>query len=139
MRAISRAALGVAALAMALAAATRAAAGGLGLQNTSRPVSKERWSWTVFLMGPAEELNDVECVEYELHSSFPEPRQRKCERGDPQQAFALTGEGWGVFDVRASVRFRDSRPPILLNHRLRFDAALQSDNAAQEIRPGWWK
>lgn len=91
----------------------------LTASNVATPAGPDRWRWTVFLKGSEEMLNAVECVEYTLHPTFGNRFQTVCQRGDSNQAFALTETGWGTFQVGIRVRARDGRQQEL-KHQLQF-------------------
>jgi hypothetical protein len=131
---------GLLAVALACLFASEGAGQGLSLQNTSRALREDWWSWTLFVTGPGDQLASVECVEYRLHPTFPNPVQKVCRLGDPDRAFALEAQGWGVFDVEASLTFKDpSRRPMPLRHRLRFDPLFLGGNTCRQTKPGWWE
>lgn len=120
-----------------------AAAQELKTTNTSRYLGNDRWSWTIFLTGPDEELNQVRCVEYTLHETFPDPVQVVCELGDRHQAFKLSAEGWGVFEVKIKVILKNEHS-LSLRHMLRFAAPRESPdvrpgNSSRQVRKGWWE
>ena len=67
----------------------------------------------------AEELNKIEYVEYHLHSSFKNPVKRVRKIGG---GFALSMKGWGTFNLKARVVFKDKNTnPLLLSHYLKFE------------------
>jgi transcription initiation factor IIF auxiliary subunit len=80
----------------------------LAVSNTSHFVGDGRYDWTVFIYGTRVTSNHVQCVEYTLHPTFPNPIRRVCVRGaDPQHAFPLSSNGWGGFTIGLRVFFRD--------------------------------
>ena len=84
------------------------AAQSVAVSNTSRYVGDGRYDWTVFVYGPRVAADQVRCVEYTLHPSFPNPVRRVCVRGkDVDHAFALSSNGWGEFTIALRVLFRD--------------------------------
>jgi transcription initiation factor IIF auxiliary subunit len=95
------------------------ASSGLKLENISEKRGEKLWGWTAFVNGPANVLAKIRCVEYTLHPSFPEPHQQVCKTADPSHPFALTAQGWGVFDLKASVVFHDGSVEQL-DHMLDF-------------------
>src|SRR5262245_17221090 len=90
-----------------LGLAPPAAAQEIASAHTSRYVGKGRWDWTVFIRAAPEVLARVECVEYTLHESFPDPRRRVCAQGDPAAPFALSASGWGTFTVPIRVLMKN--------------------------------
>jgi transcription initiation factor IIF auxiliary subunit len=100
----------------------QASAQDISAANTSRYLGERQWSWTVFIKAPPAVLNEVKCVEYTLHPTFPNPVQTVCVRGsNDQQAFPLTASGWGTFDVRIKVLLKSGKS-ILLSHNLTFES-----------------
>jgi transcription initiation factor IIF auxiliary subunit len=80
----------------------------LAVSNTSRAVGDGRYDWTVFVFGTRVTSDEVKCVEYTLHPTFPNPIRRVCVRGsDIQHAFPLSSNGWGEFTIAVRVFFRD--------------------------------
>jgi hypothetical protein len=67
------------------------------------------WAWTVFVTAPDETLNQIKCVRYTLHPTFPEPVTKVCKKGSDRQAFALSSEGWGTFRINIRVYFRNGK------------------------------
>jgi hypothetical protein len=80
------------------------------------------YEWTVYLVGTSGQLQEVEGVTYELPAQwFRDP----VRAGSPNAAagFPMTNSGWGEFDLKATVHFKDpSRRPLELFHRLRLSA-----------------
>jgi transcription initiation factor IIF auxiliary subunit len=86
--------------------------------QTARRLSRDWWVWTIYIEGPAESLEQVRCVEYTLHPTFPDPVREVCDRGSGP-AFALSARGWGTFPVRLRI-FLKSGAVQELTHELRF-------------------
>lgn len=89
----------------------------ISARNTSARLSRDRWSWSVFIDAAPEVLDQVNCVVYQLHPTFRPSEVRVCERGDAR-AFALTAVGWGTFQIRIQVLTKDGRQ-YDLSHALR--------------------
>lgn len=107
------------------AAATRkpkaAASASIRTGNTSRPLGRGQWTWTVFVAADQRTVDQIRCVEYQLHPTFAKPVWRICEPGSrPDQAFPLSAQGWGTFDVGIKLEFRNGDVRFL-NHTLRFE------------------
>jgi transcription initiation factor IIF auxiliary subunit len=101
--------------ALTLATATSALAA-LTVKNTSSYTGGGRWDWRVFVDADAETLRQIECVEYTLHPTFPNPVRTVCSRSD---RFLLTARGWGTFEIKIKVLLTDdSMYP--LSHPLTF-------------------
>jgi hypothetical protein len=87
--------------------------------NVATRVSEQQWNWTVFIRGSEDALDQVDCVEYTLHPTFPNPQQVVCERGTGSAAFPLSASGWGTFEIRIRVFMKDGRVHEL-THNLQF-------------------
>jgi transcription initiation factor IIF auxiliary subunit len=81
------------------------------------------WDWEAFLDDSGSgELRRVEFVDYLLHETFPEPRRRVA---DPDGGFRLAAAGFGDFDLKAFVHFRDgTRKRLVHTLELRQQPAL---------------
>jgi transcription initiation factor IIF auxiliary subunit len=77
------------------------------VSNTAKFIGDGRWDWTVFVIAERPVLDRIQCVEYTLHPTFPNPIRRVCTPGDPSHAFALSANGWGTFTIKVHVIFRD--------------------------------
>jgi hypothetical protein len=91
----------------------------ISANNVAEPVGDDKWNWTVFLKVKPEDLDKVECVEYTLHPTFPDPVRRVCEVGDPKKPFGLSASGWGTFDIGIRVLMKDGNVQEL-THTLKF-------------------
>ena len=97
----------------------------LSVENTSTYLqdykvnNRNWWDWTIFIKGPEEELKKVKCVEYELHPTFKPPVETICQREPGVQAFRLTQRGWGTFNVKVRIKFKDGSQ-LQLEHLLKF-------------------
>lgn len=76
--------------------------------NTSRRVAQDWWTWNVFIDAPPEVLNQIRCVDYQLHPTFNPRVYRVCERGTGA-AFALKGQGAGIFRIHITILTKDNR------------------------------
>ncbi len=128
--------------ALTLATATPALAA-LTVKNTSVYIGGGRWDWRVFVDADTETLRQIECVEYTLHPTFPNPVRRVCNQSEAK--FALSSNGWGTFTIKVRIQYRDGRTE-LLEHPLVFAQAaatsplsLKARNWAREIEPEWWE
>ncbi len=84
--------------------------------NTAQPDGNGRWNWTVFLDADQNTLSEIKCVEYTLHPTFPKPIRKVC---NPANGFGLSSNGWGTFNIKIKIMFKDGRTRKL-NHMLRF-------------------
>lgn len=67
--------------------------------NIATPLEGGRWNWTVYIDGAENDLQQVKCVEYTLHPTFPNPVRTVCERGRGPYAFSHSTNGWGTFRI----------------------------------------
>lgn len=94
----------------------------LSAENVSTYIGNNRWEWTVFIWTvfiktDTKTLSQIRCVQYVLHPTFPNRIRRICDRGpDPNEAFPLTANGWGVFDVPITITFADGHMENLVHH-----------------------
>jgi transcription initiation factor IIF auxiliary subunit len=79
----------------------------LDIENVAERIADERWQWTAFVSGPSDQIEKIECVQYTLHPTFPDPIKKVCSSTDPRHPFALTATGWGTFNLRARIEFKD--------------------------------
>lgn len=87
--------------------------------NTATPVGGNRWDWTVFIRASRNVLGQINCVEYTLHRSFPNPVRTVCQQGTSDQPFALSSNGWGTFTINIRVMMKNGQEKKL-QHALRF-------------------
>ncbi|MEM7164218.1 MAG: pYEATS domain-containing protein [Planctomycetota bacterium] len=95
---------------------------GLLLRNNSTYTGREGktdwWEWTAYIDADADQLKEVDYIEYHLHQSFRRPIRRVKRRAG---GFPLTMRGWGTFELVAKVVWKDrTREPELLRHMLEF-------------------
>ena len=70
------------------------------IQQSEHYEGEKWWKWAVWLEGPDEALDQVECVVWTLHPTFPNPVRSKTNREDK---FKLATAGWGVFPIHAQI------------------------------------
>jgi transcription initiation factor IIF auxiliary subunit len=116
----------------------------ISASNISQYVGNGKWNWTIFILAPSEVIRDIDCVEYSLPSTFPNPIRKVCRVGDLHYPFGLTNNGWGVFEVSIKVIFKNNTTSQL-THMLTFEAPpvekplpISADNIATQIKEGWW-
>lgn len=91
--------------------------------NTARPLGRGQWAWTVFIAADANTLGQIQCVQYTLHPTFPNPIQRVCQPGGrPDAAFPYSNQGGGTFVVGIKVELRNGGA-LNLKHTLKFQPA----------------
>lgn len=76
------------------------------IKQESIPQGEEWWKWSIWLEGPAGDLDRVEHVEYILHPTFPQPVQMVKDRASN---FRLDANGWGEFLIYANVHLKDGQ------------------------------
>ena len=92
------------------------------LTNTASYLEKKGdthwWEWTAFIDASSpSSLEDIEYVEYHLHSTFKTPVVRV---RDSANGFAITRKGWGTFKLIAKLIFKSGKKPLILSHELNF-------------------
>jgi transcription initiation factor IIF auxiliary subunit len=86
------------------------------------------WDWWIWIEGAQEELDQIDRVIYILHPTFPSPVR---EVKDRSTKFRMKTAGWGVFQIRATVRHKDGRETPL-THYLRLEYPGQAPTRAPE-------
>jgi transcription initiation factor IIF auxiliary subunit len=76
----------------------------LELEQDFEYKGKDWWEWSVWVDGSERELDQIEYVEYTLHSTFPKPVQKIYDR---RSRFRLNASGWGVFTIYAKIVHKD--------------------------------
>ena len=90
----------------------------LSIHQRAEYAGDDYWNWSVWLDGPAEELDQVDHVMYVLHPTFPRPVR---EIRDRSTNFRLDTSGWGIFTVLAKAVHRDGREtPLKHDLELRY-------------------
>lgn len=89
------------------------------VQNTARDMGNKRWDWTVFIDPQSHDLGQIKCVEYTLHPTFPDPVRTVCQLGRLEQPFSLRSNGWGTFQIRIRLLYRNGSIHQT-SHTLRF-------------------
>lgn len=86
----------------------------LSIQQSQKYLGKDRWQWSVWLEGQAEELDTIDHVTYILHPTFLDPVRTISDRASQ---FRLDTSGWGTFTIHAVAAHRDGRE-TRLSHEL---------------------
>jgi len=89
----------------------------LQIRQAVTPHDEGWWDWAVWLDGPEDELDNVEYVEYILHSTFQNPVEKVFDR---DSHFRLQARGWGEFSIKVRV-YLDDDEVIKLEHWLELD------------------
>lgn len=85
----------------------------IGLHPT---YGRDWWKWTIYIEADPGTLSQIECVEYTLHPTFPDPIQRVCTS---YNNFAFSSNGWGTFEVKIRAIFKNGTERYL-SHMLEF-------------------
>lgn len=72
----------------------------LRIKQDYKYVGDDYWKWSVWIEGPASDLDRVSSVTYSLHPTFPNPIRKISSR---KNKFRLRTAGWGVFMLYATV------------------------------------
>jgi transcription initiation factor IIF auxiliary subunit len=88
---------------------------------------EDYWDWWTWIDGSQEELDQIDRVIYILHPTFPNPVR---EVKDRSTKFRLKTAGWGVFLIRATVKYKGGKESLLThNLTLRYpDQATSKDH-----------
>lgn len=89
------------------------------IRNSNEEISENWWRWTVYVASSEVVLNQIKCVEYTLHESFSNPIQLICEKTSNQKAFPFSARGWGTFEIKVKVIYKDGKIQNL-RHMLEF-------------------
>ena len=76
------------------------------MRQSSEYVGHNRWNWSIWIDAPATVMNDIEYVDYKLHSSYTDPLRRRTNR---DENFRLSGNGWGEFTITAEIKPQDGK------------------------------
>ena len=100
------------------------------IKQASEYSGNDRWNWSVWIDGPARELDGVSHVVYTLHPSFAEPVRRISTRAN---GFRLNSSGWGRFEMRIQI-MNHSGSQISRKHKL--DLEYPTGESSQLTQPG---
>ncbi|MFA6971206.1 MAG: pYEATS domain-containing protein [Gallionella sp.] len=105
------------------------------IKQESSYVGDRRWDWSVWLAGPAAELDKIDYVTYTLHPTYPNPVQKINTRED---GFRLKSGGWGEFTIYIDITQKNGES-FQLSHDLKLILEPvkrpPSTVALQEARP----
>lgn len=102
---------------------TEARSQDIEVENVARK-SGDQFEWTAYVVADEEDLNKIKCVVYTLHPTFPDPVQRVCGTDNRKYPFGLTVSGWGSFNLRTKVEFKDGSSKEIV-HRVDFKKPYQ--------------
>jgi transcription initiation factor IIF auxiliary subunit len=89
--------------------------GSLKITQHDKYEGDDWWSWSVWIDGSKEEIDQIKCVEYTLHSTFPNPVRTIATR---RNNFKLTSSGWGEFTIYVRI-VRKDESVLRLKHPLK--------------------
>jgi len=98
----------------------------LRVAQDQKYVDEDWWEWSVWIDGPADELNEVKQVTYKLHPTFKKPVRVTDDRANK---FKLKSDGWGTFPIRVKLELKTGAI-IKLEHQLELlypDGTLNGD------------
>ncbi|EHK53337.1 pYEATS domain-containing protein [Allomesorhizobium alhagi] len=90
------------------------------IDNVARKARGNQFEWTAYVVADDSELRNIKCVVYTLHPTFPDPVQRICDTDNPRYPFGLTVSGWGSFNLRTKIEFKNGSSKEVV-HRVDFD------------------
>ena len=76
------------------------------IEQWERYEGNDWWKWAVWIEGKDEALDLIDCVEWILHPTFPNPIRKICDRASK---FRLETGGWGVFQIVAQVQLKNGQ------------------------------
>jgi len=82
-------------------------------------VGRRTWEWTIYIKADNTVLDQIDCVTYTLHPTFPNPIRKVCVKGMVDHAFSYTTRGWGTFMVKVLIQFKD-KSEVRKQHQLVF-------------------
>jgi len=99
------------------------------IEQSSAYVGENRWNWSVWITGPAAELDQIDHVTYTLHPTFPNPvREIRARKG----GFRLKSNGWGEFTIYLDIAYKDGKHQQL-SHDLRLTSEISAkDNNTEQ-------
>lgn len=112
------------------------------VNNSSTYLGDGRWNWTIYVDADESTLSGIDCVEYTLHPTFPNPVRKVCQK---ENKFALSTNGWGTFVVRIKIFYKNKTVEDL-EHMLVFtekasvsESGISTENWSREISKDWWE
>jgi transcription initiation factor IIF auxiliary subunit len=87
----------------------------LSIEQAATYLGRDRWEWSIWLEGPAKDLDSVDRVMYILDPTFHNPVR---EVSDRASGFRLETKSWGTFRIYAKV-FMKGGEERLLEHDLK--------------------
>lgn len=82
---------------------------------TKSNVRKGFYNWTIYVSANESILNDIDHIEYLLDPTFRNPLVLSYDR---QSKFSYKAVGWGEFEIKGTIYFKDKTKPVNLTHWL---------------------
>jgi transcription initiation factor IIF auxiliary subunit len=97
------------------------------LKNDWKYKGDDRWNWELYIASDNKsELEKVDSVKYILHPTFKNPVREITDKSD---GFRLKSNGWGSFEVKAFVYFKNGKKMKLVHElELYYDPEQGSSN-----------
>jgi transcription initiation factor IIF auxiliary subunit len=94
----------------------------IAIDNTSSLSGKSGYyNWTVFVQADDVTLNNIDHVEYLLHPTFSNPQVSSNNRSTN---FSYTSTGWGEFEIKVKIVFKNRQPPQYISYWLRLQSKI---------------
>ncbi len=94
----------------------------IAINNTSSLSGRSGYyNWTVFVQADYATLNNIDHVEYLLHPTFPNPQVSSNNRNIN---FGFSSTGWGEFEIKVKVVFKNRQPPQYISYWLRLQSKI---------------
>ena len=92
------------------------------INNTASLSGKSGYyNWTVFVQADDAALNNIDHVEYLLHPTFSNPQVSSNNRSTN---FSYTSTGWGEFEIKVKIVFKNRQPPQYISYWLRLQSKI---------------
>jgi len=92
----------------------------LMIKNNAKLIKQGQWEWEAFITGNHEEIMNIDHVAYQLNSGFKDPYRQVSRIGNINKPFMINAKGWGIFNLKAKVYFKDGKTATL-EHVLQFN------------------
>ncbi len=94
----------------------------ISIMQRTEKMSPKHWKWSVWLDGTSDELDKIQSVIYQLHSTFKNPIR---EISDRQSGFRIDSAGWGQFMIYITIKYHDGNEEKR-KHWLQFNTEVSS-------------
>lgn len=104
----------------------------ISVNNTSSPSTKAGYyNWTIFVQADDATLNTIDHVEYLLDPTFSNPQVSSFNRANK---FSYSSTGWGEFDIKVKIVFRNRKSPQYIPYRLKLRPAAVIRNVRVPVK-----